>query len=98
MKFTSFYSQGLGLLGLRMDRAGRVEKGLRDRAVRLWVRIDLDMTTINTITFSQKSCSQAVVVLYRGVTMGRFYLDMEFINGNYYLVDMLEMTLLVEES
>ena len=31
MKFTSFYSPGLGLLGLKMDRA---EKGLRDRAVR----------------------------------------------------------------
>ena len=30
--------------------------------------------------------------------MGRFYLDMEFTNGNYYLVDILEIALLAEES
>ena len=30
--------------------------------------------------------------------MGRFYLDMEFTNGNYYLVDILEKVLLAEES
>ena len=30
--------------------------------------------------------------------MGRFYLDMEFSNGNYYLVDILEIALLAEES
>ena len=30
--------------------------------------------------------------------MGRFYLDMEFTNGNYYLVDILETALLAEES
>ena len=30
--------------------------------------------------------------------MGRFYLDMEFTNGNYYLADILEITLLAEES
>ena len=30
--------------------------------------------------------------------MGRFYLDMEFTDGNYYLVDILEIALLAEES
>ena len=30
--------------------------------------------------------------------MERFYLDMEFTNGNYYLVDILEIALLAEES
>ena len=30
--------------------------------------------------------------------MGRFYLDMEFINGDYHLVDILELALLAEES
>ena len=30
--------------------------------------------------------------------MGRFYLDMEFINGNYCLVDILEIALVTEES
>ena len=30
--------------------------------------------------------------------MGRFYLEMEFTNGNYYLVDILEIALLAEES
>ena len=30
--------------------------------------------------------------------MGRFNLDMEFTNGNYYLVDILEIALLAEES
>ena len=29
--------------------------------------------------------------------MGRFYLDIEFTNGNYYLVDILEIALLAEE-
>ena len=29
--------------------------------------------------------------------MGRFYLDMEFTNGNYYLVDILEIALVAEE-
>ena len=30
--------------------------------------------------------------------MGRFYLDMEFANGNYYLTDILEIVLVAEES
>ena len=30
--------------------------------------------------------------------MGRFYLDMEFTNGNYYLTDILEITVVAEES
>ena len=30
--------------------------------------------------------------------IGRFYLDMEFTNGNYYLVDIQEIALLAEES
>ena len=30
--------------------------------------------------------------------MERFYLDMEFTNGNYYLVDILEIVLFAEES
>ena len=30
--------------------------------------------------------------------MGRFYLEMEFTNGNYYLVDILKIALLAEES
>ena len=30
--------------------------------------------------------------------MGRFYLDTEFTNGNYYLGDIIEMALLAEES
>ena len=30
--------------------------------------------------------------------MGRYYLDMEFTNGNYYLVDILEIALVAEES
>ena len=30
--------------------------------------------------------------------MRRFYLDMDFTNGNYYLVDILEITVLAEES
>ena len=29
--------------------------------------------------------------------MGRFYLDMEFTNGNYFLMDMLEIPLVEEE-
>ena len=30
--------------------------------------------------------------------MGRFYLDMEFTNGNYYLMDILEIAVVAEES
>ena len=30
--------------------------------------------------------------------MGRFYLDMEFTNGNYYLADILEIAVVAEES
>ena len=30
--------------------------------------------------------------------MGKFYLDMEFTNGNYYLSDILEIALIAEES
>ena len=30
--------------------------------------------------------------------MGRFYLDMEFTNGNYYLADIIEIALVAEES
>ena len=30
--------------------------------------------------------------------MGKFYLDLEFTNGNYYLVDILEIALVAEES
>ena len=30
--------------------------------------------------------------------MGRFYLDMEFTNGNYYLTDILVIALVAEES
>ena len=30
--------------------------------------------------------------------MGKFYLDMEFTNGNYYLADILEIALLADES
>ena len=30
--------------------------------------------------------------------MAKFYLNMEFTNGNYYLVDILEIALLAEES
>ena len=30
--------------------------------------------------------------------MGRFYSDMEFTNGNYYLTDILEISMMVEES
>ena len=30
--------------------------------------------------------------------MGKFYLDMEFMNGNYYLADILEITLIAEDS
>ena len=30
--------------------------------------------------------------------MGKFYLNLEFTNGNYYLADILEMALLSEES
>ena len=30
--------------------------------------------------------------------MGKFYLDMEFTNGNYYLADILEIALVAEES
>ena len=30
--------------------------------------------------------------------MGKFYLDLEFTNGNYYLVDILEIALVVGES
>ena len=30
--------------------------------------------------------------------MGRFYLDMEFTNGNYYLTDILEIAVVAEES
>ena len=63
-----------------------------------WLLPHMDIsTTINTTTLSQKYCSQ-VVVLQKEVTMGRFYLDMEFTNGNYYLVDILEIALLSEES
>ena len=54
-------------------------------------------TTINTTKLCQKNHSQALV-LEKEVTMGKFYLDMEFTNGNYYLVDILEIALLSEES
>ena len=30
--------------------------------------------------------------------MGKFFLDMEFTNGNYYLTDIIEMELVAEES
>ena len=30
--------------------------------------------------------------------MGRFYLDMKFTNGNYYLTDILEIAVVAEES
>ena len=30
--------------------------------------------------------------------MGRFYLDMEFTNGNYYLADIIEIALATEDS
>ena len=30
--------------------------------------------------------------------MGKFYLDLEFTNGNFYLADILELALLSEES
>ena len=30
--------------------------------------------------------------------MGKFYVDLEFTNGNYYLTDILELALLSEES
>ena len=30
--------------------------------------------------------------------MGRFYLDTEFNNGNYYLADIIEIALVAEES
>ena len=30
--------------------------------------------------------------------MARFYLDIEFTNGNYYLADIIEITLIAEES
>ena len=30
--------------------------------------------------------------------MGRFYLDREFTNGNYYLADIIEIALIAEES
>ena len=30
--------------------------------------------------------------------MGRFYLDMEFTNGNYYLADIIEIALVAEDS
>ena len=30
--------------------------------------------------------------------MGRFYLDMKFTNGNYYLADILEIAVVAEES
>ena len=30
--------------------------------------------------------------------MGRFYLDMEFTNGNYYMTDILEIAAVAEES
>ena len=30
--------------------------------------------------------------------MGKFYLDLEFTNGNYYLADILEIALVAEES
>ena len=30
--------------------------------------------------------------------MGMYYLDLEFTNGNYYLVDILEIALVAEES
>ena len=30
--------------------------------------------------------------------LGRFYLDLEFTNGNYYLSDILEIALVAEES
>ena len=46
-------------------------------------------TTINTTTGSSRRKSH---------TMGRFYFDMEFTNGNYYLVDIPEIALLAEES
>ena len=29
--------------------------------------------------------------------MGRFYLDMEFTNGNYYLADIIEIALVAED-
>ena len=31
-------------------------------------------------------------------TMGRFYLDMKFTNGNYYLVDIMEIAVVAEDS
>ena len=46
-------------------------------------------TTINTGTL-KKTCS----CRRKSHTMERFYLDMEFPNGNYYLVDILEIALL----
>ena len=55
-------------------------------------------TTINTTTFSQKKLYPSGVVAERSDTMGRFYLDMEFTNANYYLVDILEIALLAEAS
>ena len=30
--------------------------------------------------------------------MGKFYLDMEFTNGNYYLADILEIALIAEDG
>ena len=30
--------------------------------------------------------------------MGKFYLDIEFTNGNYYLADILEIALIAEDS
>ena len=42
--------------------------------------------------------SEAAVAEGSHTRWGRFYLDMEFTNGNYYLVDILETALLAEES
>ena len=37
--------------------------------------------------------------LYEAVNiMGRFYLGMEFTNGNYYLADIIEIALVAEDS
>ncbi len=39
-----------------------------------------------------------IVVQVYSVAMGRFYLDLEFTNGNYYLADVIEMSMVAEDT
>ena len=51
-------------------------------------------TTINTTTLKETAVTEGS----HTHMMGKFYLDIEFTNGNYYLADILEIALLAEES